>query len=87
MLFRALKRKSHQPHWLMALDLQMSATGHQVLSFVTSGEIRIIVPAVTRMLPALRSVIGARGVSCFVEVAMLYFSVNGTKARTEFGKT
>jgi len=71
----------------MALDLQMSATGHQVLSFVTSGEIRIIVPAVTRTRPALRAVTEAKEVSCVAEVVMLYFSVDGTKGRSEFGKT
>jgi hypothetical protein len=55
----------------------MSATGHQVLSFVTSGEIRMIVPAVTS--PVLRGVIEAKEVSCVAEVVIFCFSANRAK--------
>jgi hypothetical protein len=51
----------------MALDLQISATGHQVLSFVTS-EIRMV----TRISPALRAVTEAKDVSCVAEVVMFF---------------
>lgn len=63
----------------MALNLQMSATGHQVLSFVASGEIRMIVPAVTRVSPVLRGVIEAKEVSCVAEVVIFCFSANRAK--------
>jgi len=48
----------------------MSATGHQVLSFVTSGEMTITTGRVARFSPALGEITEAKDIGCVAEFVM-----------------
>ena len=55
----------------------MSATGHQVLSFVTSGEMTRRSRAITRPSLALEETAEAKDIGCVVELVMPDVAANG----------
>jgi hypothetical protein len=73
--------KGHQPCWLMAcVGAHVSATGHQVLSFVTSGEIAIDRATVTRSSPAPGEIAEAKDIGCVAEFVILVFAGKGLRS-------
>jgi hypothetical protein len=66
--------KSHQPCWLMACAAgYLSATGHQVLSFVTRREIIRDTATATGLSLAPGEITEAKDIGCVAEFVMSCF--------------
>jgi hypothetical protein len=58
----------------------MSATGHQGLSIVTSGEMPRNTATVTSFSPELGEITEAKDIGCVAEFVMAAFSANGLRS-------
>ena len=64
----------------------MSATGHQVLSFVTSDEMTRRSTTIARSSLALGETTEAKDISCVVELVMPAVAANGLKSLNACGR-